>query len=292
MKKYNKLATLLFLIFMYSCSGQNEKNISLKNLYPWCIVAFDSIKRSPAERIRMLKEIGFSKYAYDWRNKDLDEAESELLLAKENDITVISVWLWLNAERDSFGKLSISNDKIFEIIKNSKLKTTIWLSFSPNFFEGRTQEESMTVATDMIKFVHTKAKEIGCEVALYNHRGWFGNPTNQVELIKALPQFDLSMVYNFHHGHEYLEEFPQIVKKIKPYLSAVTLNGMKKEGPKILSIGDGNQEMDMIKLFLNEGFNGPWGVLGHVENEDVRQVLERNIDGLNGLKINWNQNNK
>nr|WP_299069959.1 TIM barrel protein [uncultured Allomuricauda sp.] len=292
MKKYSTPLLFFLLVFIASCTGQSEEKIELKNIYPWCIVAFDSIERSPAERIQMLKDLGFSKYAYDWRNKDLDEMETELDLAKENQIEVISVWFWLNAKRDSLGKLSPANNRVLEIIKHSKLKTTLWLSFSPNFFEGKTQEESMALTLEMIKFVHAKAKEIGCKVALYNHRGWFGNPSNQVELIKMLPQCNLSMVYNFHHAHEYLDDFPQIVKEIKPYLTAVNLNGMRKKGPKILPIGEGNEEKGMINMLINSGFVGPWGVLGHVEHKDVQQILEQNIKGLHALKVNWHQNNK
>ena len=58
----------------------------------------------------MLKELGFIKYAYDWRDNNLDEIETELKLAIENDIEIISVWFWLNAKRDSLHKLSASND--------------------------------------------------------------------------------------------------------------------------------------------------------------------------------------
>ncbi|MEO9510506.1 MAG: hypothetical protein ABJN84_16895 [Flavobacteriaceae bacterium] len=286
MKKHTIALFFVVLFFIQLCVSQSDKNITLDNMYPWCIVAFDSIERSPKERILMLKELGFSKYAFDWRNKDLDEAKNELLMAKENNIEVISVWLWLNAKRDSFNVLSPANNRMLEIIKNSNLKTTIWLSFSPNFFEGNSQEKSMAIATDMIKLVHKKAIEIDCNVALYNHRGWFGDTKNQIALIKALPQYNLSMVYNFHHAHDYLADFPQIVKKITPYLSAVNLNGMRKEGPKILPIGEGDWETNMINLLIDAGYSGPWGILGHVENRDVQQVLEQNILGLNTLKMN------
>lgn len=255
----------------------------MNNVYPWCIVAFDSVERSPAERIHMLKELGFVKYAYDWRDKHLDEMERELTLAKENDIEIISVWLWLNAKRDSLGHLNPSNERIFEVLKDVQLKTTLWLSFNNNFFEDLTQEQSIHRATEIIKFVDMKAKEIGCKIALYNHSGWFGQPNNQVEIIKALPQCDLSIVYNFHHAHQHLEEFPQIVEKIRPYLSSVNLNGMGKEGAKILPIGEGDYEKDMIKLLIDNGFTGPWGILGHVENEDVKKVLEQNIAGFDSL---------
>jgi len=70
---------------------------------------------------------------------------------------------------------------------------------------------------------------------------------------------------------------------MKSHLAAVNLNGMRKEGPKILTIGEGDYEKNMIKLLLDAGFKGPWGVMGHIENEDVKKVLERNIAGLKSL---------
>ena len=64
----------------------------------------------------------------------------------------------------------------------------------------------MNKAIEMVKYVSAIADEIDCKIALYNHRGWFGNPHNQVEIIKALPELNLTMVYNFHHAHEYLDD--------------------------------------------------------------------------------------
>lgn len=286
MKYHTNIAISLFLlmVFVTSCLKQKEKDHTMQQLYPWCIVAYDSLERTPSERILMLKEMGFTKYAYDWRDKHLDEMATELTLAKKNDIEVISVWLWLNAKRDSLGKLSPANERIFDIVKDLQLKTTLWVSFSNNFFEDLTQEQSMNRAIEMLKFVNKKADALGCKIALYNHKGWFGDPNNQVEIIKALPEYNLSMVYNFHHAHNYLNEFPEIVKKIKPYLSAVNLNGMQKDGPKILPIGEGEFEKEMFQLLTDEGFNGPWGLLGHVENADVKKVLEKNIKGYRSLK--------
>ena len=133
---------------------------------------------------------------------------------------------------------------------------------------------------EMIKFVKLKADELGCKLSLYNHRGWFGNPYNQLEILKRLDDESITMVYNFHHSHEYVDKFPEIVKKMKPYLSYVNLNGVKKEGPEILPIAKGEYEYEMIKCLIDEGYNGPWGILGHIKTEDVQIVLNRNIEGL------------
>ena len=278
-------SVFVVIILSQACNADEKEN-NLENVYPWCIVAFDSLERSPGERVEMMKELGFSKYAYDWRDEHLNETDQEIKLAGENGIEIISVWLWLNAKRDSLGKLSPSNEKIFQIVKNNQLKLKFWLSFSPNFFENRSHEESMQIAVDMIRFINEKAQKMDCEIALYNHRGWFGNPYNQIEIIESLPGENLTMVFNFHHAHEYRADFSQIAPKIAPYLSAVNLNGMNGGETKILPLAKGKYEKEMIELLTDEGYKGPWGLLGHVENADVKKVLEKNIEGFHILEIN------
>lgn len=277
------ISVIVPLSILYSCKKNDQLKFNLDNTYPWCIVAFDSMNRIPGQRIQMLNDFGFSKYAYDWRDHHLDEMQEELTLAKEAGIQVISSWLWLNAKRDSLGKLNPANESMFDNLKSTETETEIWLSFSNNYFEELNQVESLQKARDLVEFVCKKAHEINCTVALYNHTGWFGKPHNQVEIIKTLPQYNLKIVYNFHHGQDDIDNFPEIVSTIKPYLSAVNLNGMKKEGPKILPIGQGDHEYKMIEILLNNGFNGPWGVLGHVEDADVKYILEQNLEGLKNI---------
>ncbi len=237
----------------------------------------------------MLQEMGFTRYGYNRGKGQLDDMIDEFNLAKENNIEIVSIFLWLNAKRDSIGKLSPSNQELLRNLNQLEQKPTIWLSFSNNFFEKLNQEESMELSIEMIKFIKLKADELGCKLALYNHHGWFGNPLNQVKIIEELNLDSITMVYNFHHAHEYVDEFSEIVKKIKPHLSYVNLNGVKKEGPQILTIGEGDYEFEMIKHLLDEGFNGPWGILGHIKTEDVQKVLKRNIVGLNLLNSKYNK---
>ena len=268
-----RILTLFFLLFsiLIGC-GQNSKKITIEDTFPWCIVAYDSLDRTPSERIEMMKEFGFTKYAYDWRDKHLPESK--------NNIEIISVWTWLNAKRDSVNKLSLSNEKMFSIVKELKLETTIWVGLSESYFKETNHQESLAKATEIIRFVAEKANTMNCKIALYNHKGWFGNPLNQIEIIKALPNHDLSIVYNFHHGHADMENFKELAPKMIPYLSAVNLNGMQKDGKKILPIGEGDYEKEMINELINAGFKGPWGILGHVDEQDVKIVIKKNIEGL------------
>jgi len=257
----------------------------MSDTYPWCIVAYDSLERSPVQRIRMLKDLGFTKYAYDWRDRHLPDTSHEFELAQENDIEIISIWLWLNAKRDQVDQLSEANKKMIHIVEELHLETTFWLGLSPNYFEGLDEDESLKLGIQIVDWVADKANELGCKVALYNHSGWFADPYNQIKIIEALPEYELTMVYNFHHAHDSLEKYEKIMEDIMPYLAAVNLNGMEVKGEKILAIGRGDHEKGMIEALMKSGFKGPWGIMGHVENADVRKILEKNLEGLKALKL-------
>ncbi len=179
----NSTILILLLLILFGCKQKSEK-ITIEKTFPWCIVAYDSLKRTPSERIKMMKDLGFTKYAYDWRDTHLVDSKEELILAQENDIEIISVWIWLNPKRDSVNGLSQSNEKMFNIVNELKLKTTIWVGLSESYFKEISHEESLEKATELIKFVAEKAASINCKAALYNHKGWFGNPLNQIEVIK------------------------------------------------------------------------------------------------------------
>ena len=48
-------------------------------------------------------------------------------------------------------------------------------------------------------------------------------------------------------------------------------------------IGQGNLEIEIIHLLVLLGYKGPFGVLGHVNNEDVALTLKQHLRGLQSL---------
>lgn len=263
-----------------SCSDNDKGYIKVNEVSPWCILGFDTQDREPLERIAMIKELGLSKYGFNKGKGDLSRMVEEFQLADQNGIEFPSIFLWLNAKRDSIGKLSAANQELLGNLYKVNGKPTIWVSFSDNFFKDRNHEESVLYCVEMIKSIKSEADKLKCKVALYNHHGWFGDPRHQVEILEMLDDESITMVYNFHHAQEYVDDFPAIVKLIMPHLSYVNLNGVKKEGPQIITIGKGDHELDMIRELKVVGYDGPWGILGHIKTEDVRVVLERNLQGL------------
>jgi len=157
------------------------------------------------------------------------------------------------------------------------------VGFAPNFFEGLDDATRVKKGAAIITYLRDIAATTGSTVSLYNHGDWFGEPENEVKIIKAVGGSSIGMVYNFHHAHDQVARFKENLPLMLPYLRAVNLDGLRPSGPKILPIGEGTEERWMFRLLKDSGYKGPIGILGHTEGEDVRDVLKRNLEGLKKL---------
>ncbi|MEX2233683.1 MAG: xylose isomerase [Cyclobacteriaceae bacterium] len=276
---------LCTILWVPSAPAQKKNDAPLfskQNLVAWCIVPFDKMKRTPGERAEMLKDLGITQLAYDWREEHLPTMEEEIQTLKKNGIKLKSVWFWING--GSSGEiLDESNNFILQTLKENGVKTELWVSFNDRVFADVPDTEKLQKAVAAIDLINKKAREIGCSVHLYNHGSWFGEPQNQVRIIQTLGAKDIGMVYNFHHARHQVKDFPKLLNLMKPYLSTVNINGMKTDGPMILTIGLGDSELGMLQQLKDSGYKGTIGVLSHVDDEDAKVVLARNIEGLKKL---------
>jgi len=250
----------------------------MDNLVAWCVVPFDSMNRGPKERAAMLNELGFKKFAYDWREQHLPGFPEEVEALRQHGIELTSVWWWIDGQGDQL--LNPDNQRLLHYLDSLNLSCDIWMSFDERFFEGSDDTEKLELAVQALADLHDQVSEVGSRLMLYNHGAWFGDPRNQVEIIKKSGIQDIGIIYNFHHAHHQLEEFPDLLKIMLPYLNTVNINGMNKEGPKILTVGQGRSEKAMLEALASSGFKGHIGIIGHLEQEDVREVLQRNVIGL------------
>jgi sugar phosphate isomerase/epimerase len=118
---------------------------------------------------------------------------------------------------------------------------------------------------------------------LYNHGGWFGEPENQIAILQKLNLPNVGIVYNQHHGHGHLDRFAELLKKMLPYLHALNLNGMVKDGEqtgkKILPLGQGELDLTLLKIIRESGYRGPIGILNHTGADAEARLLD-NLEGL------------
>ncbi|MEZ6043287.1 MAG: hypothetical protein R3C20_22550 [Planctomycetaceae bacterium] len=244
-------------------------NFDRSRLVAWCIVPFDAAKRNPAQRANMVTEMGIRRVAYDWRAEHVDSFEDEILQYKQHGIEYFAFWSWHPAMEP--------------LIRKHNIHPQIWMMFGAP--EQGTHEEKVRAAAQSLLPHVEKCKELNLSLGLYNHGGWSGEPENMVAVCQYLKEhYDaehVGIVYNLHHGHEHIEDFTSQLELMKPFLLCLNLNGMnEKANPKILPIGDGRHETEMIRTIQLSGYQGPIGILDHRPEMDTREALKLNLDGL------------
>lgn len=250
-----------------------------QNLVAWCIVPFDSQKRNPEQRAQMLDQLGIKKLAYDYRAEHVASFEEEITTMKKHGIEMTAWWF-----------PTVLNDEaklILSLIKKHQIHPQLWVTGGGD--PAMNQEQTKAFIESEVKRIREialAAQEAGCKVALYNHGGWYGEPDNQIRLIQAIDLPNVGIVYNLHHAHHQLDQLESNLKKIQPFLLAINLNGMETKGDqvgkKILPIGQGDRDKEVLKLIGQMDFKGPVGILNHTEL-DAMTRLKENLDGLKQL---------
>lgn len=277
---------LVLAVLAMRCQGRAELPatglLSQTNLVAWCIVPFDTRHRGPVERAQMLKDLGIRRLAYDWRAEHIPTFDAEISALRAQDIE-LTAW-WFPAALNPEARV------ILECLKRNRLSPQLWVTTGtepepdPERLERKMSETAATLGG-----ICAEAAKIGSTVGLYNHLGWFGEPTNQVVLIKrlqAMGHANVGIVYNFHHAHAQMDRFPELFSLMKPHLLALNLNGMVRDGDrlgkKILPVGSGDRELGMLRVVRESGWMGPIGILGHTE-EDAELKLRKELMGLERL---------
>jgi hypothetical protein len=253
-------------------AGENSSVFSRENLVAWCIVPFDASKRGPEQRAEMLQRLGITKVAYDWRQEHVPTFEEEILAYKKHGIEYFAFWSW--------------HPDMAPLIRKHGIKPQIWMTNpSP---QAASQEEKVAVAAKQLLPLVKQAGELGCKFGLYNHGGWGGEPANLAAVCRWLHDNagadHVGIVYNLHHGHGHIADFAESLEVMKPYLLCLNLNGMNDGArPKILPLGQGQHEKQMMQVIANSGYRGPIGILDHRGDVDAEKSLRENIEGLKRL---------
>lgn len=238
------------------------------NLVAWCIVPFDAAKRSPSERAAMIRRLGLKRVAYDWRDQHVPEFEEEIRQYHRNGIEYFAFWGW--------------HASMQELIAKHGIRPQLWIPApSP---EGDSQDMRVNLSARDLTSLAETARQLDLKLGLYNHGGWGGDPDNLLAVCQELHEQGhehVGIVYNFHHAHAHVDKFDMSIRRMKPYLLCVNLNGMNDdENPKILPIGSGRHEQRMMRSLRESGYRGPVGIIHHREELDAETGLRQNLNGL------------
>lgn len=272
MKYTSLIALLLALTTALPLFAAEPQVLRQENLVAWCIVPFDAAKRTPEARAEMLKELGIKRCAYDWRAEHVPTFEAEILAYQKDGIEMFAFWR--------------THDKALELFQKYDLHPQIWEMIPQP--KAKDQEAKVEEAAQKLKPLAEQTKKLGLALGLYNHGGWGGEPVNMVAVCQKLREMGfehVGIVYNFHHGHEHIADWPETFKLLKPYLICLNVNGMNDNAqPKIVGLGKGKHERDMIRTVIEQGYTGPIGILDHRPELDAKESLEENLTGLTTLR--------
>lgn len=255
------------------------------NVHAWAYEEYDPVKRTPEERAIVVKELGLSKAAYIVRNDTrAKEFEDYLLAYRRHGVELVAVWFPVHTS----APLDESHVRAFlEVSDRHKLKLQWWVTLEK--IEEVPETDRARRGAEIIQPLAVAAAQRDSQLLLYGHGKdkWFTQPENMIAIIRQLKPVpgapSVGISYQFHHAHSQIDRFPSLVAQMAPYLHSVNLNGMKKEGPQILGLGQGDQEKAMIALLRQSGFRGPVGVLSHTRATDAKTVLATNLAGLAGI---------
>lgn len=264
----------------------DRANLQRDQLVAWCVVPFDAAHRGPEERAQMLEDLGLKHLAYDWREEHVPTWDAEIDALKRHHIELTGWWCAssLNPLEDA------GVQRIVEFLRRRGVHTQLWLSLPDAELQKiDSQEQRVARAAVAVRQLAEQVAPLGCQVGLYNHGGWIGQPKNLVQIMQQLPdQPNVGIVYNFHHAHHELNEFPQALAEMKPYLLCLNINGTNRIGgddatQKVLTLGEGELDQQILGWIAEVGYTGPIGILDHREQLDARESLQLNLDGLDKL---------
>lgn len=250
--------------------------LAKQNLVAWCIVPFDAKKRGPEERAAMLARLGIGQLAYDWRKEHIPTFDAEVEALARHHVKLTAWWFP--------GTLNADARTILDVLKRHNVRTQLWVSGGGDPIQSPEEQQKRVAAeAERIRPIALEAAKIGCTVELYNHGRWYGEPENQIAIIRRLNLPNVGIVYNLHHGHGHLDRFPELLKEMLPYLHALNLNGMVRDGDrrgmKIVPLGQGDLDLELLRTIRDSGYRGPIGILNHT-GEDAEARLRDNLEGL------------
>jgi sugar phosphate isomerase/epimerase len=264
-----------------------------ENLLAWAFLNYEPEGRSPDERAQMLKRLGFTRCGYEGHPRYIGQLEEHIIAYRKHGVELVGIYLEIrqaNPLEQDYLKEAI------EILERRKCKLQLWLTIKDSLLKDIPEDKRAEKACEYIRPLADKVLPMGCKIAMYNHGGWTGHPNNQVQVIRRLQTMynpkDLGIVLNFHHAHPFIDEFPKLLKQVIPYLFVVNTNGMrvmtKPDGkrvgdPKILALGKGDHEVDMLRVVKESGYTGPIGVIDHMGHVDPEVNLKNNLKALKAI---------
>ena len=237
-----------------------------------------------SQRLELLHKLGLNKYTFTYDQNTAASFVAEVTEAKSHGSEIIACLLQIDLAPES-------RSELFSTIEKLGIKPQLWVIGSKG--DPKSDQELNEIITRqalLLRPFSEEANRLGCQVGLYNNRGWFGSTKNQLAIIKKLKADKVSnvgIVYNFHNSHGQVRSFSGAWGSIKNEVIALNLSGLriddKEQEKTILPLSAGDQELGLMRFIQESGWSGPVGIIDHRLDQAQDITLADNMRGLDWL---------
>lgn len=271
----------------------------------------------PVTRARLLRRLGFRRFAYAWagtqpfvhwwEHAPVPTLDEELTALREQDIELAAVWF-------PYDPGDAQAEEILEALVRHGVTPRLWVMQSmsawPTTPEGwdelraagdtafrlygstftrspEEQEARLAAETERIRGLARMAATAGCRVSLYNHHGWFGLMDNQLAIIERLASAaepEVGIVYTFSHARDAYNDdtadFAPVWARIRPHVDAINIGGTFSGGG-VSYPGQFDRELEMMGIIQSSGWSGAVAVKTiHGSQESLEDTLTNSLRGI------------
>lgn len=233
----------------------------------------------------MLQRVGIGALAYDWRDEHIPTFDAELSELRDHGVEMTAFWLsggYVTSEQGAWADPHLR--AALEFVERNDLKIEMWKMLVGDDLQGIADMDARyDAAAAQVEVLAKLFNQRGCKYGLYNHGSWGGEPQTMVEVVKRVEANDVGIVYNFFHGHDQLDLIPEAFAAMLPHLMCVNLNGMNPQGPKILPLGSGVRDRQILQMIADSDYGGPIGLIDHRPEIDAEISLRENLAGMQAV---------
>jgi sugar phosphate isomerase/epimerase len=260
-------------------SWQGPEDILTNEFYAMDTATKDPQHQTAAQQVEMIKELGYDGLGY-WQGSGGLAAVLEEL--DKHELKAYPVYLSVRLD-DNGPPYDANLKQTIELLKD-RPGAMIWLPvYSKTYKKSSTKGDQRAV--EILRQVADMCEKANVKIALYPHYGaWLETIDDAIRITKKVNRENLGLTFNLCHWlHEDKGELEPVLKKIMPYLFAVTINGADEGGKDwkqlIQPLGSGTYDsFQVIRILHKLDYTGPIGFQGFGIGGDVYSNLQQTMN--------------
>lgn len=274
MKKVLVQLVLIVLLVSLACSADSP---FFKEFFAMDTATKDAEHPTPDSQAVIVKELGFT--GMSWTGfEQFAELKNAL---QANGLKLYAVYFWGTIGKEGF-QIQPGLAEALEIMKGNGY--FLWLTINSQAWKSD-EPESYQQALTLIRSVADQTLPYGVKVVLYPHAGcWLDKTEQAYQLAQDSGKPNVGISFNLCHwlkvdGPEM--NLDLLIRKVKPKLFVVTLNGAEPPGDwdkLIQPLDKGTYDLKPLLITLKSvGYTGPVGLQGYGIQEPVKEHLPRSM---------------